>query len=265
MRITVCELHDEREWFEQDWERLVQHVKSESSDLVLLPEFPFSEWFPATDNFNITVWESAVAAHDAGVRRLGALSPARVLGTRPVSHGGKRFSEGFVWSESDGYRASHLKYYVPDVDGAWEASWFEQGDGDFSSVDVGPARVGFLICSELWATELARDYGSAGVHVIASPRATEVFSLDKFLAGGRVVSVVSGTFALSSNRVSLKGNEVNFGGQGWIIGPNGDVLGMTSSKRPFLTLDVDLREADRAKTTYPRDMFAACGHARTGT
>jgi N-carbamoylputrescine amidase len=256
MKVTVCEIHEERACFEDDWNQLVQHVRSEASDLVLLPEFPFSAWFPVAPEFDQKVWDAAVAAHDAGLERLGELSPATVLGTRPVNCQGRRFNEGFAWDRAHGYRACHLKYYVPDVDGAWEASWFGCGDGDFSPFAAGPAQAGFLICSELWATELARDYGRMGVHLIVSPRTTEKFSLDKFLAGGRVAAIVSGTFVLSSNRVSLKEGTVNFGGQGWIIGPNGDVLGLTSAEQPFVTVDIDIEEADRAKTTYPRDMFA---------
>lgn len=45
------------------------------------------------------------------------------------------------------------------------------------------------------------------------------------------------------------------GGQGWIIGPDGEVLGMTSSEQPFVTVDIDLSLADRAKDTYPRYVF----------
>jgi N-carbamoylputrescine amidase len=45
---------------------------------------------------------------------------------------------------------------------------------------------------------------------------------------------------------------VDFGGQGWIIGPDGEVLGLTSAENPFLTLEIDWRKADLAKKTYPR-------------
>jgi N-carbamoylputrescine amidase len=43
-----------------------------------------------------------------------------------------------------------------------------------------------------------------------------------------------------------------FGGQGWIIDPDGDVLAVTSDAERFATRDLDLARAKEAKTTYPR-------------
>jgi len=43
-----------------------------------------------------------------------------------------------------------------------------------------------------------------------------------------------------------------FGGQGWIIDPDGNVLAVTSDAEPFATGDVDLAQSAEAKTTYPR-------------
>ena len=36
MKVTVCELNDEPGAFQRDWERLISHVKTESSDLVTI-------------------------------------------------------------------------------------------------------------------------------------------------------------------------------------------------------------------------------------
>ena len=66
MKVTVGELHEERDAFERDWERLVAHVWGVSTELVLLPEFPFFSWFPATSDFDSVVWEEAVSARWTG-------------------------------------------------------------------------------------------------------------------------------------------------------------------------------------------------------
>ena len=62
---------------------------------------------------------------------------------------------------------------------------------------------------------------------------------------------MAGAFCISSNR-SGGGSGIQWGGSGWIIDPDGEVLGLTSSEEPFLTLDLDLEEAESAKETYPR-------------
>jgi N-carbamoylputrescine amidase len=101
----------------------------------------------------------------------------------------------------------------------------------------------------------ARAYGEAGVHLIVNPRATERSTLYKWLVGVRAAAVIAGAFCLSSNRVSDQEHSVTFGGQGWIVGPDGEVLGLTFPERPFVTIEIDLNEAEQAKSTYPRNVL----------
>jgi hypothetical protein len=42
------------------------------------------------------------------------------------------------------------------------------------------------------------------------------------------------------------------------------VLGVTSEAEPFLTVDIDLEDAVRAKGTYPRDVFMQADDADRG-
>lgn len=252
MKVTVCELGNDPEAFARDWRRLAAHVEAESSDLVILPEMPFFPWFAWSSAYDPDVWKSAVQAHQEATPLLERLALAFVCGSRPVNKKGKRLNEAFVWEKGSGFQAAHSKCYLPDEEGFWEASWYERGEGNFIPVQAGDALLGFLICSDIWFFQHARSYGKKGVHLIASPRATPRDTLDKWVAGGQAAAVVSGAFALSSNRVSQAGEKADLGGQGWIVDPDGKVLGLTSREHPFLTLDLDLHKADRAKKTYPR-------------
>lgn len=252
MKVTVCELNDDQELFTNDWERLVSHVKTEESDLVLLPELPFSSWFGVTSVFQEDVWQSAVAAHDAWLKRIVELSPAAVMGTRPVNRDGKRLNEGFCWEQNVGYRIVHDKYYLPDEAGFWEATWYSRGSRNFTPTECRGAIIGFEICTELWALDQARIYGKKGVHLIVTPRATPHASTEKWLAGGQATAITSGAFSISSNHVSRETDAIHFGGCGWIISPDGDILEKTSREQPFVTVEIDLSLAERAKRTYPR-------------
>jgi N-carbamoylputrescine amidase len=237
---------------EHDWSRLAAHVRERSSDLVLLPEMAFAPWFAAKRPFESTTWRRAVEAHDRWMSRLIDLAPAVVLGSRPIERGDRRFNEAFVWQEKSGYRAAHLKSYLPDEEEFWEASWYQPGDKKFAPIDAAGARVGFQICTELWSMEHARLYGKAGVHLIACPRGTPRETLDKWLAGGRCNAVVAGAFSISSNRANPPGRAPSLGGQGWIAGPEGEVLALTTPDQPIATAVIDLAVAERAKRTYPR-------------
>jgi N-carbamoylputrescine amidase len=251
-RVTVAEMSDDREGFAKDWESLAEHVGSESSDLVVLPEMPFYHWFCADPKFDAKAWGEAVEAHESWLKRLPELGARAVLGSRPVNRGRRRFNEGFVWTKKGGVEGVHLKSYLPDEAGYFEASWYDRGDRRFRPFDVAGLKAGMMICSDLWSMRHAREYGKEGVHLLASPRATGRASVEKWVAGGRVAAIVAGAYSFSSNRTGRRG-EAEFGGGGWAVDPDGTVLDLTSAEKPFVTVEVDADVAERAKKTYPRD------------
>jgi len=249
MRITVCQLSNGRETLTADWNRLVEHVKAQRSELVLLPEMPFYSWFPTPRQFNAGVWRDAVAAHDAWEKRLTELMPAVALGTRPVDFGNLRYSAGFMWNEEEGIAETiHVKSCLSNEEGSWETTWYERAVPDFEAVKVGPARVGMLIGLELWMTDQARFYGEDGVQIVAGPRVDRSADGDmdaaskEWLDGGRTTATAAGAFCISSSR-GARGNSA--GGAGWVIAPDGQTLAMTSREQLFASIDIDLGAVSR--------------------
>jgi len=255
IKVTISQMHNEPQRFVNDWQQLVEHVRSEHSQLVLLPEMPFVPWFATTPHFDAATWQAAVQSHQQWLQRLSELAPAHVISSFPANRAGKRLNEGFLWQHDTGYQAVHEKYYLPDEEGVWEASWYQRGKGDFTPVESHNAAIGMLICSELWVLEHARIYGQQGVHLLVTPRMTQSITTEKWLIGGRASAILSGAFSLSSNRVSASGSPEDYGGTGWIIDPNGEVLATTSHQQPFITAELDLQQAEHAKKTYPRYIF----------
>jgi predicted amidohydrolase len=200
VRVTVCQLPEERNRFDEQWKALCAHVRTERSTLVLLPELPFAGWFPATRAFDAQVWQRAVELHRRWETKLRQLDAAFVVGTRPVDRDARRLNEAFLGTPHC-TQPIHEKRFLPDEEGFWEASWYAPGDGAFDLVH----------------------------------------------ADDVVLGVQSGAFCLSSNR-----SGDTFAGAGWIVGPDGDVLALTTDAEPFVTLDLDLAHARAAKATYPR-------------
>jgi N-carbamoylputrescine amidase len=253
IKTTVCELSNEPASFEKDWQSLVAHVKTEGSDLVLLPEMPFAPWVAWTDQVDPAAWQANVEAHDRWMQRLEELQSAIVVSTRAVVKNGKHLNEGFIWERESGYQAVHTKYYLPNEAGFYEASWYERGDLDFTAVQIHRINIGFLICSEIWFSEHARAYARQGVQILVCPRATPMASVGKWKAAGRVAAVNSGAFCLSSNYSNSNKQGLKWAGTGWIIEPEGgEILGLTSNDNPLLTMEIDLSVAEKAKKTYPR-------------
>jgi predicted amidohydrolase len=229
MRVTVCELPDPRRSFEGAWRSLVDHVAQECSDLVLLPQTPFSEWFVESAP-DANVWTAAVRSHDAWEHRLPELGRALVLGTRPLDFGNERYEEAFVWDAELGIRSMHANCR-PSI-GKNGARWYSEATPEFVPFEERGMLLGFLIGGELWMHSEAQQYGREGVEVIAIPRSNGM-EFSRLLEGACENAVISGAFVLSSNRAGL------FGGRGWVIAPDGRVLGMTSESSPFLSLDIE--------------------------
>lgn len=265
LRATVCELPEAGRGLDRAWEDLCAHVGEAKSHLVLLPEMPFHPWLPATREVSAEAWSRAMDAHDRWMGRLPELGSPLVAGTRPVIRGGEPRNEAFLWTREEGYSGIHHKAYLPEEEGFWEASWYRRGNPDPESGDdgrflpfrtsvagVGEVILGFQVCTEIWFGQVSRRYAGEGVHVVLAPRATYGNTVDKWLAGGRTLAVVAGAYCLSSNFAGEAGAG-RWAGAGWVFEPEeGELIGRTDERHPFLTVEVDLARADRAKNTYPR-------------
>lgn len=255
MRTTVCELPSPPDQLEAAWAALCAHTRSAQSELVLLPEFAFVEPVWETATADPARWNAAVALSDAWEARLHELGTAWVVGARPVTEGGQRFNEGFLWSAPSGYLPLRRKAHLPDEPGGWEAQWFERGDAAFPRFTAGPLAFGLNICTELWALDTYAHYAAqGGLHAILSPRATAAATTDKWLAVGTVAAVRTGAYSLSSNRADHATG--SYGGAGWAISPDGALLARTTAAHPFCTVDIDLAAPAAACSTYPRYVFA---------
>ncbi|MDT8377286.1 MAG: hypothetical protein RQ739_00235 [Desulfotignum sp.] len=80
IKVTVCELPDT--WTQDDtlWNELKKHLASAGSDLLVLPEMPFSPWITRSDRVDSAVWDKAVSAHESWIGRLAELPAAMVAG-----------------------------------------------------------------------------------------------------------------------------------------------------------------------------------------
>eukprot|EP01122_Echinamoeba_exundans_P017102 TRINITY_DN8894_c0_g1_i1.p1 TRINITY_DN8894_c0_g1~~TRINITY_DN8894_c0_g1_i1.p1 ORF type:complete len:295 (+),score=51.51 TRINITY_DN8894_c0_g1_i1:62-886(+) len=262
--VTITEFPTEDEnAFVIAWENLCAHVERTFTDLIVLPELAFHKWLFAEAEYNEAAWNWACSEHKRKMESFLALLSARsvnpnvyVSTTRPVQSGDQRLNIGAVWSDSTGLQDVHAKALLPNDDGTWEANWYHSGprDVDSATIDIGgiPLRIGFQICTEIWFTDISRALAHDGVDLIIAPRATGRSSVPKWQIGLQAAAIMSGAFVASSNR-STPGNE-EFGGAGMLVTPDGVLMGTTTSDSPYLTHTVDIAVAQRAKTTYPRNV-----------
>jgi len=251
MKVTVCELPNAPDQLDIVWLQFAEHTQWEKSDLVLLPEMIFSPWLAGTDQVDPDRWQQAVKLHDTWMPRLAELDATTVIGSRPIMKDGIPYNAGFVWEDGK-FEIGHAKTYLPDEERFWEATWYRRGPKEFIPFETQAVKIGFLICTELWFSHHARDYGKQGVQILVNPRATELFSVKKWIAGGQAAAVIGGMYCISSNHGGIDHQGIHWGGTGWVIDPDGEVLGRTSSEKPFITIEIDLEKSTQAQHTYPR-------------
>ena len=254
MKVTVCQIDPSQKELNTNLENLTEHVRKHQSDFILLPEMGFSEWLAADPNPSAERWSDSVRVHDHHISELGRLGVDNVMGTRPiVNESGSRRNLAYVWTrKSNTAEGFHEKYYLPDEDGYWEHTWYDRGLKSFDVARIGDAVAGVQICTEMWFFDCARHYAKSRVDMLCVPRATPHGSIDKWLAGGQVAAVCSGSYCLSSNLWCPKGGNFDLGGLAWVIDPEGNVLAQTNEHEPFATVEIDLGFSRRSKSTYPR-------------
>ncbi len=249
MKATIIQLDASQ--LDVEWQRLVRHVAEYKSQLVLLPEMCFAPWFCSEPAQNDYTWQSAVAAHEAWLARLPELPADIIAGTAPRNISDKRHNVAYLWTRQKGLQWTHKKTYLPNDDGYWEANWYDRAPVDFQVTHISQLTVGFMICTEIWFLQHAREYGKLGAHLLLNPRSTPGHTNAKWTAGGQTAAVVSGAFCLSSNHAGQI-KHLDLGGAGWLCDPDGTVLATTCDEKPFVTVELDLALAEVAKSTYPR-------------
>ena len=97
MKVTVCQIDPRKEHLDHYLARLAEHVNSEKSDFLLLPEMGFSEWLAADRTPDPKRWAEAVSCHDHYIERLSTLGAKAVMGTRPIINAaGSRRNQAFT-------------------------------------------------------------------------------------------------------------------------------------------------------------------------
>ena len=251
MKVTVCEFPDEASRKEAAWRDLVQFLRGAPTDVVVLPEMPFCEWKVFTsERVDACIWRRTVRDHEEMLSRFAELNTRIVLSSRPVEEAGKRLNQSFCWTSENGYQAVRSKYYLPDEPDGRETTWFARGDRHFTPITIRELSVGFQVCTELLFTEASHEIGRAGAHLIAAPRATGGHRRWRLAAS--LAAIMSGCFVASANRRSADGK--TFAGCSSVVSPEGEVLAETDLVSPYVTVEIDLDYAVRAKHTYPRNL-----------
>jgi N-carbamoylputrescine amidase len=253
MKLTVCELSDNEQEFVNDREQLKAHLDAHQPELLLLPELPFCQWIASEKNINDGAKIQSIALHEQWLGRLDELNAKYIVYTRPVIAGDKFFNTAFVYQKGAGHTKLHTKTYFPEEPHFWEETWYDAEEGKpFEALQLDGFKIGAMLCTEMWFTQYARQYGEQDVDILVCPRATGKGSVPQWVRCGQTLAIISGAYCLSSNKSGAGTNGFQWGGNGFIAQPmDGELLGVTTADGKFVTREIDLGRSKGAKVDYP--------------
>ena len=245
--ISTCEFPDQADMAAGMWRRLAIEIGKKPVDLLVLPELAGVDSFWSSPTFDEAVWRHAAATHAALEEHLRPIAARRIVGTRAVAEGAKRWNETFLWTPERGLVRGRAKALLPQQEGGWEETWFDRGSQYPEAVRDGEFCFSEMVCTELMVSTAARGLGQSGVQVIAAPRATG--GHPRWEVAARMTAIAAGAFVATANR-----RGATLAGGSWIVGPDGDILARTDESAPIVSLEIDLALVDRARLTYPRNV-----------
>jgi N-carbamoylputrescine amidase len=167
----------------------------------------------------------------------------------------------------------YRKMHIPDDPLYYEKFYFTPGDTGFRAFDVGKTKLGVLICWDQWFPEGARLTALRGAEILFYPTAIGWHPREKAEYGKaqheswetmmRSHAIANGCFVVAPNRIGVEhildssgkpvsNDGIEFWGQSFICGPNGQLIAKASSDREeVLVAELDLDKVEFARTHWP--------------
>jgi len=171
--------------------------------------------------------------------------------------------------DSDGSIAGYYrKMHIPDDPGFYEKFYFTPGDTGFNPIPTSLGRLGVLVCWDQWFPEAARLMALAGADLLLYPtaigwdpqddQAEQQRQLDAWLTIQRAHAVANGIPVAVCNRTGFEaasdnsGNGIQFWGNSFIAGPQGEILARASAHQPeILSLNIDMQRSESVRRIWP--------------
>jgi N-carbamoylputrescine amidase len=171
--------------------------------------------------------------------------------------------------ESDGSMiGKYRKMHIPDDPAYYEKFYFTPGDIGFEPLQTSVGKLGVLVCCDQLYPEAARLMALAGAEVLIYPTAIGWESTDSIEEKTRqhdawqIVqrghAVANGLPVITVNRVGLEPdwtgvtNGIQFWGQSFIAGPQGELLHLGSSdKEENAVVEIDLARSENVRRIWP--------------
>jgi len=252
----------------------ITKAADKGAKLVVLQELHSTHYFCQTEsheNFNLaeeipggdTCQFLSSCAKENNVVIVGSLFEKRGNG---VYH-----NTAVVFDTDGSFRGLYRKMHIPDDPGFHEKFYFTPGDHDniaFSPIETSVGKLGILICWDQWYPEAARLMALAGADILIYPTAIgwdaadskdeQNKQLDAWITIQRSHSIANHLPVISVNRTGHESDPskltkgINFWGNSFICGPQGEVITQANKKdNTILLAELDYSRSETLRQIWP--------------
>ena len=162
----------------------------------------------------------------------------------------------------------YRKMHIPDDPAYYEKFYFTPGDLGFQPIQTSIGRLGVLVCWDQWYPEAARLMALRGAELLIYPTAIGWESTDSdeeknrqlgaWVISQRGHAVANGLPVISVTRVghdpapSGQTNGIQFWGNSFVTGPQGELLAQASNHEPqVMVVEIDMDRSENVRRWWP--------------
>lgn len=251
-------------------EKNIRELAQQGAQLIVLQELHNSLYFCQTEDTNCfdlaeTIPGKSTDVFGALAKELGVVLVLSLFEKRSVG----LYHNTAVVIEKDGTIAGkYRKMHIPDDPAYYEKFYFTPGDLGFKPIETSLGKLGVLVCWDQWYPEAARLMALAGADLLIYPTAIGWESTDTdaekkrqqdaWVISQRGHAVANGLNVIAVNRVgyepdpSAVTNGIDFWGNSFVAGPQGEILWMASSnKEENKMIEIDLSRSENVRRIWP--------------
>lgn len=228
-------------------------LEQAEADVLVLPEL-FASGYQFTSVEEVARLAEPVPEGPT-VRRLSEIAKRRkmhIVAGLPEQAGGRYYNSAVVVGPSGFvgcYRKTHLFFE--------ETLFFTPGDSGFTVWDIGPARIGVMICFDWYYPEAARSLSIQGAEIICHPSNLVLPNCPDSMP---VRCLENRVFAVTCNRIGSEARggkkPLTYIGCSEIVAPNGVILYRAPRDREDLAVvELDPSEAQNKQVTPYNDLL----------
>lgn len=247
----------------------IRSLANEGAELIVMQELHNGLYFCQTEDPD--VFDQAETIPGPSTNIFGNL--AKELGVVIVLSLFEKRAAGLyhntaVVIEKDGTIAgTYRKMHIPDDPAYYEKFYFTPGDLGFHPIDTSVGRLGVLVCWDQWYPEAARLMAMSGAEVLIYPTAIGWEStddddekqrqLDAWITIQRGHAVANGIPVIAVNRTGFEAdpsgvtNGINFWGNSFICGPQGEFLYHADEGEEKRIVEIDKKRTENVRRWWP--------------